>query len=111
MIFEIFKRALASLSRNRTRTVLTLAGISWGVACFVILFAYGDGFSRAIEIGFAHYGKNITVIWNGQTSKQVGGQRAGRRVRMESSLTPASGAGIQRVRRREMRMMRRPKRI
>jgi len=83
MIFEIFKRAISSLARNRTRSVLTLAGISWGVACFVILFAYGDGFSRAIEIGFAHYGKNITVIWNGQTSMQVGGQRAGRRVRME----------------------------
>jgi len=83
MIFEIFKRAISSLTRNRTRTILTLAGISWGVACFVILFAYGDGFSRAIKIGFAHYGKNITVIWNGQTSLQVGGQRAGRRIRME----------------------------
>jgi len=83
MIVEVFKRALGSLARNPARSALTLAGISWGVACFVILFAYGDGFSRAIEIGFAHYGTNITVIWNGQTSKQVGGQRAGRRVRME----------------------------
>ena len=50
MIIEIFKRALDSLARNRTRTALTLIGISWGVACFVILFAYGDGFNKAIGL-------------------------------------------------------------
>jgi len=83
MLVEIFKRAMLSLSRNRTRTFLTLFGISWGVACFVILFAYGDGFQRAVELGLKHYGHNITVIWNGQTSMQVGGQKAGRAVRME----------------------------
>jgi putative ABC transport system permease protein len=82
MFFEIVKRALSSLARNRTRTTLTLVGISWGVACFVILFAYGDGFKKAIGLGLSHYGNNVTVIWNGQTSMQVGGQRAGRRVYM-----------------------------
>lgn len=85
MFSELVKQALSSLARNRTRTVLTLFGISWGVACFVILFAYGDGFSHAIELGLAHYGHNVTVIWNGQTSLQAGGQRAGRPVRMEMS--------------------------
>ncbi len=83
MVLEIFKRALSSLARNRARTFLTLTGISWGVACFVILFAYGDGFAHALELGLSHYGHNVCVIWNGQTSMQVGGQRAGRRVRME----------------------------
>jgi putative ABC transport system permease protein len=85
MFSELVKQALSSLARNRTRTVLTLFGIGWGVACFVILFAYGDGFAHAIELGLAHYGHNVTVIWNGQTSLQAGGQRAGRRVRMEMS--------------------------
>jgi len=82
MIIEILRRAIDSLTRNRTRTTLTLVGISWRVACFVLLVAYGDGFNRAIGLGLAHYGNNVTVIWNGQTSLQVGGQRAGRRVQM-----------------------------
>lgn len=85
MIFEVFKRAIDSLIRNRTRSILTLTGIGWGVACFVILFAYGDGFSKAILLGLSHYGNNVTIIWNGQTSMQTGGQRAGRRVRTEMS--------------------------
>jgi putative ABC transport system permease protein len=83
MFLEILRRALASLARNRTRTLLTLFGIGWGVACFVILFAYGDGFQRAIQLGLAHYGHNVTVIWNGQTSLHIGGQRAGRRIQMQ----------------------------
>jgi putative ABC transport system permease protein len=83
MTIEILRRAFSSLARNHTRTFLTLMGITWGVACFVILFAYGDGFQNAINLGLAHYGKSVTVIWNGQTSLQVGGQRAGRAVHME----------------------------
>jgi putative ABC transport system permease protein len=79
---EILKQAFVSLARNRTRSGLTLLGIAWGVACFVILFAYGDGFTRALNLGMAYFGDNVTVIWNGQTSKQAGGQKAGRRVAM-----------------------------
>lgn len=85
MTIEILRRALSSLARNHTRTILTLTGITWGVACFVILFAYGDGFQTAIQLGLAHYGKSVTVIWNGQTSLQAGGQRAGRAVHMQMS--------------------------
>lgn len=83
MLLEIFGQAWISLGRHRTRSLLTLFGVSWGVACFVLLFAYGDGFSRAIRLGMAYFGDNVTIIWNGQTSLQAGGQRAGRRIRME----------------------------
>jgi len=83
MIREIFKQALVSLGRNRTRSILTLLGMGWGVACFVILFAWGDGFNRALDIGLAYFGDNVTIIWNGQTSMQAGGQKAGRRIRMQ----------------------------
>jgi putative ABC transport system permease protein len=79
---EILKQALASLARNKTRSGLTLLGIAWGVACFVLLFAYGTGFTRALNLGMAYFGDNVIIIWNGQTSKQAGGQRAGRRVAM-----------------------------
>ncbi|GAB4233729.1 MAG: ABC transporter permease [Acidobacteriota bacterium] len=83
MLLEILRRAWESLGRSRTRTLLTLSGMGWGVACFVLLFAYGDGFQHALNLGMAHYGKNVTVIWNGQTSMQAGGQRAGRPIRLE----------------------------
>jgi len=83
MLYEILKEAIVSLGRNRTRSILTLIGIAWGVSCFVVLFAYGDGFGNALRLGFAYFGDNVTIIWNGQTSKQAGGQKAGRRIAME----------------------------
>lgn len=83
MIKEVFLQAWTSLGRNRTRALLTLLSIAWGVACFVILFAYGSGFARALQISLSHFGDNVTIIWNGQTSIQAGGQKAGRRIRME----------------------------
>jgi putative ABC transport system permease protein len=85
MLFEVLKEALVSLGRNKTRSLLTLLGIAWGVSCFVVLFAYGDGFARALELGFSYFGDNVTIVWNGQTSKQAGGQKAGRRIQMELS--------------------------
>lgn len=83
MLREIFREAWVSLGRNKTRSTLTLLGMAWGVACFVILYAWGDGFYRAMKLGVAYFGDNVTIIWNGQTSMQAGGQKAGRRVRME----------------------------
>jgi len=85
MLYEILKEAIVSLGRNRTRSILTLLGIAWGVSCFVVLFAYGDGFSKALGLGFSYFGDNVTILWNGQTSKQAGGQKAGRRIAMQLS--------------------------
>ncbi len=83
MILEIFREAFVSLGRNRTRAILTLLGMGWGVACFVILFAWGDGFAHALNLGMAYFGDNVSIVWNGQTSLQAGGQRAGRRIQMQ----------------------------
>lgn len=83
MLTLILKEALISLGRNKTRAMLTLFGMAWGVACFVILVTWGDGFTRAMNLGMAYFGDNVTVIWNGQTSLQAGGQKAGRRIQME----------------------------
>jgi putative ABC transport system permease protein len=83
MLSEILKEALVSLRRNRTRSALTLLGMAWGVACFVILYAWGDGFQKAIKLGLAYFGDNVTIVWGGQTSMQAGGEKAGRRIIME----------------------------
>jgi putative ABC transport system permease protein len=83
MLTQVIKEALISLNRNRTRSTLTLFGMAWGVACFVILVAWGDGFAHALTLGMNYFGDNVTIVWNGQTALQAGGQKAGRRIRME----------------------------
>ena len=79
---EIFRQVFSSLARNKLRSLLTMAGIAWGVASIVIIVAMGDGFKAGQRDRFRQIGENIVIVFNGKTEKQAGGQRAGRRVRL-----------------------------
>src|SRR5581483_6918920 len=47
------------------------------------LLAYGNGFRSALDAGFrGAFSDGTVVVWPGQTSMQVGGERAGKRVRV-----------------------------
>jgi putative ABC transport system permease protein len=81
MIWEIFKRVIENLVAYRKRSVMTIVGIVWGIASFILLIAYGDGFERAMILGMSYFGDRIVVTWNGQTSMQAGGSRSGRVIR------------------------------
>lgn len=63
------------------KTLLTMAGMAWGIATVVLLLAYGDGFGVAIENIFKAFGANAVGIFPGRTSQQAGGTKAGAQVR------------------------------
>ena len=81
---EVFIQAIQSLIGHRIRAVMTMTGIAWGIVAVVLLMAYGNGFHTAIAVGFHRaFSDGTVVIWNGQTSMQAGGERAGRRIRLK----------------------------
>jgi putative ABC transport system permease protein len=79
---ELFSQVFSSLLRNKLRSVLTMAGIAWGVASIVLIVAMGEGFQSGQRDRFRELGENIVIVFNGRTEKQVGGRRAGRRIRL-----------------------------
>lgn len=79
----IFSESIAALRFHTGRTIFTTTSLAWGVACFVILISYGDGFSNALVKAFNAVGQNLVICFDGQTSSQEGGLRAGRKVRLE----------------------------
>jgi putative ABC transport system permease protein len=82
-VSSIISEAGEALRFNRQRSILTTISLAWGVACFVILFAYGDGFHFALRKAFMAVGQDLVLMEDGQTSTQAGGERAGRKVRLE----------------------------
>ncbi len=61
-----------------------MLGIAWGIVTVVILMAYGQGFRMALVVGFRNAVSDGTArLRGGQTSSQVGGERAGRRILLE----------------------------
>src|SRR5436190_19964536 len=80
---EIVREAAYGLYHHWFRAALSMLGISWGIVSVVVLLAYGDGFSGALDAGFAGaFSDGVAVTMLGQTSKQAGGERAGKRVRL-----------------------------
>ena len=81
LLKEVTLQAWHSLVTHRFRAGLTMLGIAWGIVTVVLLMAYGQGFHRALLLGFQNaFSRGTVVIWGGQTSQQAGGERAGRRI-------------------------------
>ena len=83
---EVVREAVTGLARNRVRAALAMLGISWGIVSVVVLLAYGSGLHEALTRGFrGAFGDAVVIVWPGQTSLQAGGERAGRRVRLNTA--------------------------
>ncbi len=63
------------------RTLLTMAGMAWGIATVVLLLSYGNGFGRAVENIFEAFGATSVGVFPGRTSQQAGGNKAGVQIR------------------------------
>ncbi len=80
---QILQEAWIALRRGRTRSLLTMLGIVWGIVAVTLLIAYGSGFRQVLVHAFEAFGKSAVTCWPEQTSEQPGGQRAGKKVRFE----------------------------
>ncbi len=83
-LIDLSRQTFANLKRNKLRSFLTLFGIAWGIASLVLMSALGDGFRQGQRKHMSQIGDNIVFIWGGVTERQAGGQRAGRRIRLQN---------------------------
>jgi putative ABC transport system permease protein len=79
-IRELIVQSWDALARNRLRSILTMMGIVWGLTTVVLLLGYGQSVSEGVLAAFLGIGNNVIMVWQGQTSMQAGGQRAGKRI-------------------------------
>jgi putative ABC transport system permease protein len=83
MIRHLFSEACNALGHYKLRSALTMLSVTWGIASLVLLLSYGHGFETALVEAFDQIGKDLIVIFPGQTSQQAGGERAGRWILLE----------------------------
>lgn len=80
---ELFRQVAGSLLRNKLRSFLTMAGIAWGITSIVLIAAMGDGFKEGQHNNMKSLGENLVIVFGGRTELQAGGERAGRRIRLD----------------------------
>ncbi len=78
---EIFLQTFRNIWAHKLRSLLTMFGISWGIASIVFMIAIGEGFKAGYRNMMNAMGTDIVILWSGRTTTQAGGQRAGRDVR------------------------------
>jgi len=82
MLKDILAQAWEAMLYNRRRTAITTIGMAWGIATVILLLAYGNGFSNALETIFAEWGTNTIGFFPGRSTQQAGGDKAGVQVRL-----------------------------
>ena len=78
---DLLRQAFSAMRHDLRKTLLTMAGMAWGIATVVLLLAYGNGFGRAIENIFESFGATAVGVFPGRTSQQAGGNKAGADIR------------------------------
>jgi len=78
---EILVQTFRNIWAHKLRSLLTMFGISWGIASIVFMIAIGTGFKLGYRNMLYTMGTDIVIMWAGRTAGQAGGQRAGHDVR------------------------------
>src|SRR5207237_7022828 len=77
----LLQQAYSAMRHDLRRTLLTMAGMAWGIATVVLLLSYGNGFGKAIQTIFESFGATAVGVFPGRTSQQAGGNKAGVQIR------------------------------
>ena len=77
MVLEIIKRVVVNIVAYRKRSLMTIVGVTWGIASYILLIAYGDDFHRALAPGHAVFRRQHRGCLE-RADLDAGGGRAGR---------------------------------
>ncbi|MGA2073091.1 MAG: ABC transporter permease [Terriglobia bacterium] len=90
MVFrDLILDTLRTLWSHKLRTFLTLFGIAWGIISITLMVAAGEGLRVGMQKQQETFAKDLMIFFNGRTSMQAGGLRAGREVNWQDEDAPA----------------------
>jgi putative ABC transport system permease protein len=84
ILTDLLLDTLRTLWSHKLRTFLTMFGIAWGIISITLMVAAGEGLRVGQMRQQETFAKDLIVFFNGRTSLQAGGLRAGRAVSWQS---------------------------
>ena len=80
---DSYREVLDTLTRNKSRSLLTGFGVFWGVFMLVALMGGGNGLKEKLQNNFAGFATNSAMVWAQPTTKAYKGFRKGRMWQMD----------------------------
>lgn len=72
-----------SISKNKTRTIITVIGVLWGIFIYIALAGAAKGMDNGFEKAFETIAKNSIFVWAQQTSMPYEGFKTGRSIQLK----------------------------
>ncbi len=82
---DTYKEILDTITRNKSRSLLTGFGVFWGVFMLIALMGGGQGIKEKLQNNFAGFATNTAIMWAQNTTKPYKGFNKGRSWDMELS--------------------------
>ena len=76
---EIF----GSIGKNKTRTIITITGVLWGIFIYIALSGAAKGMDNGFESIFETIAKNSMFVWAQTTSMPYAGYKTGRQMQLK----------------------------
>lgn len=80
---DTYREILDTLTRNKSRSLLTGFGVFWGVFMLIILIGGSQGIKETLAKNFEGFASNTTLLFSQNTTKAYKGFRKGRAWNME----------------------------
>ncbi len=80
---DTYKEILDTITRNKSRSLLTGFGVFWGVFMLIALIGGGQGMKEKLQKNFAGFATNTAIMWAQNTTKPYKGFNKGRSWNME----------------------------
>ena len=75
---DTYKEILDTITRNKSRSLLTGFGVFWGVFMLIALMGGGQGLKEMLQNNFAGFATNTAIAWSRSTTKPYKGFNKGR---------------------------------
>lgn len=87
---EIF----GSIQKNRTRTIITIIGVLWGIFVYIAMSGAAKGLDNGFKVTFQSLSVNSMIVWAQSTSIPYEGYKTGRRLVLDLADVDALKKGI-----------------
>ena len=76
--FDTWQEIFGSIAKNKTRTVITVIGVLWGIFIYITLSGSAKGLDNGFDREFEDMAMNSMFVWPQSTSVPYGGFKVGR---------------------------------
>lgn len=82
---DTWQEIFGSISKNKTRTIITVIGVLWGIFIYIALSGAAKGLDNGFERQFEDIAMNSMFVWAQRTSIPYEGFKIGRNIQLKLS--------------------------